>query len=153
LSRARIIIKKLAPLRLTIIVIAAIVFVYVAWQAFSGMPSDIDFYTHQSRYRNIVAQVKAMPTTSEAYINTWIDDFAVRAKRTPSGAYIIEITTLDMGHAGVYGYVYSDMPLTAHPDSNYEDEPSIDSPGHLTFANEKVKGQDGHWWSVYNNLD
>jgi hypothetical protein len=59
---------------------------------------------------------------------------------------------VDWNHAGVYGYVFSDVPLIPHPNQNYPDYDCIDNPGDMPFADKSILGQGARWWSVYNNL-
>lgn len=76
----------------------------------------------------------------------------MNAARNASGSYTLTITTVDWNHAGVYGYVFSDVPLTAHPNQNYPDHPEVDNPDDMPFVEKQISGQGGHWWSVYNDL-
>ena len=72
--------------------------------------------------------------------------------RGPSGSYTITITTVDWHHAGMYGYVFSDVQLTPHPNVNYPNYQSVDNPGDMPFVDKAIVGQGGRWWAVYNNL-
>lgn len=123
------------------------------WQVGLGLPGDTDFYLHQSKYRSIIARVEAQTLAPGAGIHEWVNGYAVEAERSPSGSYAVTITTVDWDHAGVYGYVFSDTPLTVHPNDNYPDYQSIDNPGDMPFVDKEIVSQGGHWWSVYNNLD
>ena len=117
-----------------------------------GRPGDADFYLHQSKYKSIVTRVKQMPLAAGAQTSTRIDGLLVNAARNASGSYTLTITTVDWNHAGVYGYVVSDVPLNAHPNQNYPDRPEVDNPGDMPFVVKQISGQGGHWWSVYNDL-
>jgi|GEM_PF-2214327 len=124
----------------------------LVWQLSFGRPGNVDFYLHQSKYKNIVTKVKELPLAAGAGTNTRIDGLLINAARSASGAYTLTITTVDWNHAGVYGYVFSDVPLTPYPNPNYPDSLSVDNPGEMPFADKRIIGQGGHWWSVYNNL-
>jgi len=124
----------------------------LVWQLSFGRPGDADFYLHQSKYKSIVDRVKHMPLAANAQTSTRIDGLLVNAARNASGSYTLTITTVDWNHAGVYGYVFSDVPLIAHPNQNYPDHPEVDNPGDMPFVEKQISGQGGHWWSVYNDL-
>ena len=124
----------------------------LVWQLSFGRPGDADFYLHQSKYKSIVTRVKQMPLAAGAQTSTRIDGLLVNAARNASGSYTMTITTVDWNHAGVYGYVFSDVSLTAHPNQNYPDHSEVDNPGDMPFAYKQIFGQGGHWWSVYNDL-
>jgi hypothetical protein len=124
----------------------------LVWQLSFGRPGHADFYLHQSKYRNIVTRVKELPLAAGAQNSTRIDGLLVNAARNASGSYTVTITTVDWNHAGVYGYVFSDVPLTPHRNENYPDSLSVDNPGDMPFSDKRIVGQGGHWWSVYNNL-
>jgi hypothetical protein len=85
------------------------------WELSFGRPGQADFYLHQSKYRNIVTQVKGLPLAAGAKTSTRVDGLFVNATRSAAGSYTVTITTVDWNHAGVYGYVFSDDPLTPHP--------------------------------------
>lgn len=149
--------RKLSWRRLALVLPAVGLLLWVAWtllwQVGFGLPGYADFYLHQSKYRNIIARIKAQSLKPGANIHEWVNGYSVEAERSPSGSYAITITTVDWHHAGVYGYVFSDMPLTIHPNDNYPDYPCIDNPGDMPFVDKGIVGQGGHWWSVYNSLD
>ena len=124
----------------------------LVWQLGFGLPGHADFYLHQSKYMNIVTRVRELPLAAGAQTSTRVDGLLVNAARSPSGSYTVTITTIDWNHAGVYGYVFSDVPLTPHPNQNYPDFLSVDNPGDMPFSDKRIIGQGGRWWSVYNNL-
>jgi len=124
----------------------------VVFQISSGKPGNADFYLHQNRYLNIVIRAKALQLAAGAQARTTIDGLLVDVARSPSGTHTITITTVDWNHAGVYGYVFSDVPLIPHPNQNYPDYDCIDNPGDMPFADKSILGQGARWWSVYNNL-
>ena len=110
----------------------------LVWQLSFGLPGHADFYLHQNKYRNIVTEVKEVSLAAGAETSTRIDGLLVNAVRSPSGSYTVTITTVDWHHAGVYGYVFSDVPLTPHPNPNYPDSLSVDNPGDMPFADKLV---------------
>jgi hypothetical protein len=132
--------------------VAMYAFVFLAWHLSVGRPGHADFYLHRSRYESIVRSVKQMPLAIGAQTTTHVDGLLVNVARSQSGSYVVTITTIDWHHAGVYGYVFSDVSLTPHPNANYPDLPSVDNPGDMPFSDKSIVGQGGHWWSVYNDL-
>jgi hypothetical protein len=74
----------------------------------------------------------------------------VWAARTKEGYLKVVIETSDMGHAGEYGYAYSDVPLTLSPlDTSWS---TVDVPGRLNIVGTDARIDD-HWWAVLYNLD
>jgi len=148
--------RKFSWRRLMLALPAAALLLWVAWtllwQIGFGLPGYADFYLHQGKYRSIIAKVKAQPPAPGASVHEWVDGYSVDIARSPSGSYAATITTVDWDHAGVYGYVFSDTPLTIHPNDNYSAPPSVDNPGGMPFVDKEIVGQGGHWWSVYNDL-
>jgi hypothetical protein len=123
-----------------------------ASQISSGQPGNADFYLHQDRFLKVVTRAKALDLAAGAQARTIIDGLLVDVARNPSGTYTMTITTVDWNHAGVYGYVFSDVPLAPHPNENYPDYDCVDNPGDMPFADKSIIGQGARWWSVYNNL-
>ncbi len=64
----------------------------------------------------------------------------------------VVIETRDLGHAGEYGFAYSDVPLLPAPSGSSGDWYTIDVPSHLTLVTPAMKIND-HWWKVAYNLD
>ena len=122
------------------------------WELWTGRPGNVDFYLHQRHYRNIVKKVRELPLAAGAKTNARVDGLLVNETRNASGSYTVTITTVDWNHAGVFGYVFSDEPLSPHPNENYPDYLGVDNPGEMPFSDKRIIGQGGHWWSVYNNL-
>src|SRR5580765_662488 len=87
----------------------------LVWQLSVGRPGQADFYLHRTKYESIVRSVKQMPLAAGAQVSTRIDGLLVNAARSKAGSYVVTITTVDWHHAGMYGYVFSDDPLAAHP--------------------------------------
>jgi len=139
-------------LALLLVVAAMCALGMLVWQLSVGRPGHADFYLHRSKYEGIVRTVKQMPLANGAQTSTSIDGLVVNAARSQTGSYAVTITTVDGHHAGVYGYVFSDLPLTPHPNPNYPDLPAVDNPGDMPFSDKRIVGQGGHWWSVYNDL-
>lgn len=127
--------------------------IFTIWLIRTGLPGNIDFYLHQRRYESIVAHAKALPLAPGAETHTTWDGLKVDVGRNQSGSYTVTITTVDWHHAGVYGYVFSDLPLTPHPNEQYPESQSIDNPGDMPFVDKSIVRNGGHWWSVYNNLN
>ena len=73
----------------------------------------------------------------------------VWASVDPDGMLKVVIETRDRGHAGEYGFAYSDVPLTPQPFGG--GWLMIDVPGHINLVQPKMKIDD-HWWEVLYNL-
>jgi hypothetical protein len=145
--------RKLWRLPLTsVAVVGAGLIVYVAWQISSGSPGNADFYLNRGKYESIVARSKALPLAPGEQTHTSFDGLGVDIGRNSEGSYTVTITTVDRGHAGASGYVFSDEPLTPHPNANYPEYSSVENPGDMPFSDTPIVGQGGRWWSVYNNL-
>jgi len=73
----------------------------------------------------------------------------VWASATASGRLKVVIETRDLGHAGQYGFAYSEVHLAATPSdwSNYTIE--LDLPGDVQAPLRKI---DDSWWEVHNLL-
>ncbi|MBV9925741.1 MAG: hypothetical protein JOZ96_12045 [Acidobacteria bacterium] len=125
---------------------------YAAWQLVRGLPGDADFYLHKEKYEGVVAKAKALPLEPGAQTDAMLEGFKVNVGRGASGSYTVTITTADWHHAGAYGYVFSDVPLTPRPDPHYPDFQGVDNPGDMPFVDKGIIGQGGRWWSVYNDL-
>ncbi|NNC90039.1 MAG: hypothetical protein HKN82_16400 [Akkermansiaceae bacterium] len=74
----------------------------------------------------------------------------VWATVTPDGALKVVIQTRDLGHAGEYGFAYSDAALSSKPFGS--DWFILDVPGRLNLVLPKMQIDD-HWWKVLYNLD
>ena len=74
----------------------------------------------------------------------------VWAELTAVGKLKVVIETRDLGHAGEYGFAYSDVPLEPRPFG--EDWFTLDVPGRINIVQPHMKIDD-HWWKVLNNLD
>lgn len=71
----------------------------------------------------------------------------VWAARSTKGTLVVVIETRDLGHAGEFGFAYSDNPSSLFGDVR---EALDSSAPPLT----QVRRQLGdHWWEVYNDLD
>jgi hypothetical protein len=69
---------------------------------------------------------------------------------TPNGALKVVIETRDLGHAGEFGFAYSDAPLSAKPFGG--DWFFLDVPGRINLVLPKMRIDD-NWWEVLYNLD
>jgi hypothetical protein len=76
----------------------------------------------------------------------------VWATISASGKLKVVIETRDLGHAGKYGFAYSDAPLAPVSSSWSKDISTLDVPWPLQFVQPEMKIDD-HWWEVYNNED
>jgi hypothetical protein len=61
----------------------------------------------------------------------------------------VVIETRDLGHAGEYGFAYSDVPLSPEHFGSEGNWYSVDVPGHLNQVTPEMKIDD-HWWEVLN---
>jgi hypothetical protein len=75
---------------------------------------------------------------------------SVWARRTAAGTLQVVIETRDLGHAGEYGFAYSDLPL--RPSGDPGGWMHLDLPGPLTIIRPEMQIDD-RWWSVLYNLD
>ena len=130
---------------------------------------------HHQRFEAIVAEVRRRhpPTCTTCEVTFRIDDFSnpqslrpwvrgeelvqrgegagrVWARWTEDGKLKVVIQTRDYGHAGEYGFAFSDVPLTKEPFMGSSDWYGVDVPGDLFLVGEQI---DERWWSVLNNLD
>jgi hypothetical protein len=76
----------------------------------------------------------------------------VWAQMSADNTLKVVIETRDLGHAGEYGFAYSEVPLSPAPSGKGGNWCTIDVPGHLTFVTPAMKIDD-HWWKVAYNLD
>ena len=58
------------------------------------------------------------------------------------------IMTRNLGHAGYYGFAYSDIDLPVTP--YLDNEKTIDVPGPMSLVDEK---ENSHWYRIYTNLN
>jgi len=75
---------------------------------------------------------------------------SVWAEATVDGALKVVIETRDLGHAGEYGFAFSDTALSPEPlgDAWF----ALDLPGRLNLVLPRMQVND-HWWQVVYNLD
>ncbi len=76
----------------------------------------------------------------------------VWAELGAGGALKVVIETRDLGHAGHYGFAYSDDLVSPYPLGGDGDWLRIDVPGHINITLPSMR-IDRHWWEVLNNLD
>lgn len=143
---------------------------YALYSWLAAGPGEFD---HQ-RFEAIVAEVRRrqLPTCATCVITFRLDDLSnpqslrpwgaeetaqrgegagrVWANRTEDGKLKVVIETRDYGHAGEYGFAFSDVPLKKEPFMGSSDWYRIDVPGDLYLVREQI---DEHWWSVLYNLD
>ena len=74
------------------------------------------------------------------------------AERTAEGKLKVVIETRDLGHAGEYGFAYSDVPLSPLTGLHGEACPAIEVPGPLSAPCGRRKIDD-HWCEVENPRD
>jgi len=74
----------------------------------------------------------------------------VWAEVTAGGKFKVVIETRDLGHAGEYGFAYSEVPLSPTPSGGGWS--SLDVPGHMNLVLPEMK-IDKNWWEVVYNLD
>jgi hypothetical protein len=74
----------------------------------------------------------------------------VWARRSSNGKLSVVIETRDLGHAGEYGFAYSDVALSPRPFGASWLEIDVPGPLSLVLPNMKI---DDNWWKVVYNLD
>ncbi|MHC4505338.1 MAG: hypothetical protein ACYTFI_18710, partial [Planctomycetota bacterium] len=74
----------------------------------------------------------------------------VWAQMAKDGNLKVVIETRDLGHAGEYGFAYSDVPMSPRPFGG--DWFTLDVPGNLYLVLPGMRIDD-NWWKVLNNLD
>jgi len=120
--------------------------VQVRSQKFEGKKGFI--WTEQSG----VATLLPKPQTGAAYIfeSRWVE-----AERGADQHLKVVIVTDDEGHAGTYGFAFSDVPLPPTPDENYPEDKSrlqLDVPSPVCFSYPRMQ-IDAHWWEVFDDLE
>jgi hypothetical protein len=71
---------------------------------------------------------------------------SVWATVTADGKLKVVIETRDLGHAGEFGFAYSEKPLSPEKPDNDHDSPRLSLPGPLNTPLRKI---DARWWSVH----
>ena len=124
---------------------------------------------HRKRFENVVEQIRAMGLKPGEEKHLHLDDISVpRSLRKlnpgePFGARTgdvwahmsrrrelkVVILTRAMGHAGDYGFAYSDVPLSPVPSGKGWFK--LDVPGDLYLVTPEMQIDD-KWWKVLNNL-
>ena len=118
-------------------------------------PGKAEFRLHRTRYEQIIAKVKATGYDPLKGLRPWVsadlDPASFGRKRVnngdmagmievsrdeATGAYSVSITTMDSGHFGTFGYVYSDTPNVFPTGINM----------YLTAERQL----DAHWWIAEN---
>jgi len=144
-------------------------FAYIAARALFFPPGG---RFDRPRFEAIVKEVRRYPIAPGKEVDLRLDDISnprslrprgddelilrgkgvgnVWAARTVGGHLKVVIETKDSGHAGEYGFAYSEEPLTPHRlDENWS---TIAVPGPINIVESNAQ-IDAHWWSVLNNLD
>lgn len=126
----------------------------------------------RSHFESVVAQVRGMELAPNTDHDLRLDDLnnpqslrpvraneifyrgqaagGVCARIDSQGKLKVVIVTKDLGHAGIYGFAYSDEPLAPQPD--YGAWQTLDVPSHVQYVLPNMKIDD-HWWKVEYNLD
>jgi len=159
-----------------VITLGFMLFVFIAFVAVFTTPLGIwlrqsSGYFDRAHFNAVVDQVRAMSFVSGREIQLRLDDPAdpkslrlVKPEETfPRGSgagrvwakvndnkLVVVIETSDLGHAGEYGFAYSDVPLSSRPFGGGWF--TIDAPGHIHLVKPSMKIDD-HWWEVVYNLD
>jgi hypothetical protein len=73
----------------------------------------------------------------------------IYASRASDGSLRVTIVTVNLGHAGMYGFLYSDkiLRLESDPDTHNLVIPDVPGLGPTT-SEDKI---DDHWWKVFDN--
>lgn len=144
---------------------------YVALLALSSQ-SPGPFY--RARFEEVVAEARRLPIPPDDVVELRLDRLSdprslrpvrddevfgagegagrVWAQRTVDGHMKVVIETQDSGHAGHYGFAFSDVPLKPEPRDDPSNWSRIDVPGHLCIVMPDGK-IDEHWWSVLSNME
>jgi hypothetical protein len=165
--------RYVRKLLLALVVSAALVgIVAVGYIAFLVLASQGPGWFHRSRFEAVVAEVRRLPLPVDEVVELYLDDISnarslrpmdeasmesgkrgkragrVWAKRTASGHLKVVIETKDSGHAGEFGFAFSDLPLGPIRRTEY---PEVSVPGYLYYVEGPQSQIDEHWWRVYNN--
>ena len=137
------------------VVFIGCVLLFFALVIFWAKPGQIDFYLHKGRYERIVDMAKQskLEPCGEQNLQKCVDGYQVHVSNSDASAYTVTIVSVDMHHAGSYGYIYQDKPQAPRPDPNYPDKLGVDNPGNLLFYGKDILWQEGRWRTAYNNLD
>ena len=135
----------------------------VADASLNSNPGKFD----RARFEGFVLEVRALNLKPNSSIELRIDDFnnpkslcalkpdemfgrglgagAVWTEVTADYTLKVTIETRDRGHAGEFGFAYSDTPLILS-------DGTLNVPGRLYFSESKSKIDD-YWWIVENRMD
>jgi hypothetical protein len=99
-----------------------------------------------------IATLLPEPQTGPAYRpeSRWVE-----AERGTDLHLKVVIVTNDEGHAGTYGFAFSDVPLPSTPDANDPEDKSrlqLDVPSSVCFSHPRMQ-IDAHWWEVFDDLE
>jgi hypothetical protein len=159
-----------AVVALGLVVYFALTFTPLGWILLPFQQNPGTFHRH--RYEAVVEKVRTMNLSPGQVTALRLDDISspqslrllkpeesfergqgagcVWAEVSADGKLKVVIETNDMGHAGEYGFAYSDVPLV--PRSSPPDWFELDVPSHLTYVQPDMKIDD-HWWKVLYNMD
>lgn len=103
--------------------------------------------TEQQFFLNDLSNPKSIRVLSkdQAFPDTGKGAGLVWAQASPEGALTVVIVTRDLGHAGVYGFAYSDAPLTLTQSQSGRFYLHVPGPLHEC---ERSWQLDEHWWKV-----
>lgn len=164
--------KKLVPVIVFALPLASIGWILVHFTPLGIVLRQNSGYFDRAHFDAVVAQVRLMPLTPDKETSFRLDDLAdakslrpvkpdesfhrgagagrVWALLNKDGKLTVVIETRDLGHAGEYGFAYSDIPLVARPwEGGWS---TLDVPSRLQLVQPDMKIDD-HWWKVLNNLD
>jgi hypothetical protein len=152
----------------TLVLIGVAIGLLLLVSSWASMPGRTDFLLHESRYQAIfqaaAAQGIRMGEQREFFLNDPSSPESLQAvdpnetadcgtgtgtvwiRRTGKNAYIVSILVADLGHAGLYGYLYSDVPLSVISDDS---DATINAPGPMRQVQMQLNE---HWWVIYNDL-
>ena len=131
------------------------VILYLGWeltlQIGFGLPGRADFYLHRKSYQSMVETAKTLripPGQNEKHFLVGLPCWILRDR---TDHYLVTILTKDWGHAGRFGYIYSDDPYSAIPADDRPEERTLPVAGTLPlFVTGKIND---HWWVAHDPLD
>ena len=151
-----------------IVLLGAAIVLLLLLSSWASMPGRTDFMLHEGRYQAIIQAVEAQgirmgeqrefflrdpssPASLQAVdpnetVDRGTGTGTVWIRRTGKSAYIVSILVADLGHAGLYGYLYSDVPLSVISDDS---DATINAPGPMQQVQMQLNER---WWVIYNDL-
>lgn len=102
-------------------------------------------------YLNNLSDPKSLrPRKEDEYFDRGKGTGQVWAERMKNGTLKVVIETKDLGHAGEYGFAYSEVPLKLEPQG--AGWFTVPVPCHLCWVKPNMQ-INAHWWRVEFNLD